>query len=262
MATAAQEFRPEPIVDRPPAGMAIAMAATIVAAFSLQFLMGRSTVYSPLVVHAHALTFMGWVAIFTVQATLGARGKIEQHRKLGRLAIAWLALMIVMGFVVTVRMVRGGNVPFFFRPQHFLIFDPLNVLVFAGFVLFAVSMRKRTDWHARLQLGAMALLMGPAFGRLLPMPLIAPYAYEAAGAACALFPLIGAGIDLKRTGRVHPAWLVTLGVLVAMILVGDAIAYSPLGESLYRMATAGTHGASVPGLEFGTPPSGGLITGR
>ncbi len=262
MATVAQDFQPTPIADRPPAGLAIAMAVTIIAAFLLQFAMGRSTIYSPLLTHLHALTFMGWVAIFTVQATLGARGRIEQHRKLGRLAIAWLALMIVMGFVVTVRMVRNGTVPFIFRPQHFLIFDPLNVLVFAGFVLFAVSMRKQTDWHARLQLGAMSLLMGPAFGRLLPMPLLVPHAYEAAGAACALFPLIGMGIDLKRTGRVHPAWLVTLGVLVAMIMLGDVIAYSPLGDSIYHMATAGTHGAAVPGLEFPAPPAGGLITGR
>ncbi len=262
MATVAQDFRPEPTTDRPPIGMAYAMAATIVAAFALQNLMGRSTFYAPLVVHAHALTFMGWVAIFVTQATLGARGMIEQHRRLARIAIAWMGLMIVMGFVVTIRMVRAGNVPFFFRPQHFLIFDPLNVVVFAGMVLFAVSKRQQTDWHVRLQLGAMALLMGPAFGRLLPMPLLAPYAYECAGAACATFPLIGMGIDLKRSGRIHPAWFVTLGMIAALILLGDAIAYSPLGDSLYRMATAGTHGASVPGLEFGTPPASGLITGR
>lgn len=262
MATVAQDFKPEPAIDRPPAGMAIAMALVIVAGFSMQFVMGRSTFASPLVVHAHALTFMGWVAIFTVQATLGARGMIEQHRKLGRIAVPWLALMVVMGFVVTLRMVRNGNVPFFFRPQHFLIFDQLNVVVFALFVLFAVSMRHRTDWHSRLQLGAMALLMGPAFGRLLPMPLLAPHAYEAAGAACALFPLIGAGIDFRRSGRVHPAWLVTLGVLAAMIMLGDAMTYSTLGDRLYQLATAGSPGAEVPGLEFGTPPSGGLITGR
>ncbi len=262
MATIASDIRPEPIADRPPIGMAFAMAVTIVAAFALQNLAGRSTFYSPLVVHAHALTFMGWVAIFVTQATLGARGMVEQHRKLGRIAIAWLGLMIVMAFVVTIRMVRAGNVPFFFRPQHFLVFDPLNVLVFTGFVLFAVSKRQQRDWHVRLQLGAMALLMGPAFGRLLPMPLLAPHAYEAAEAACALFPLIGMGIDLKRSGRVHPAWFVTLAALAGMILLDEVITYSPLGDSLYRMATAGTPGANVPGLEFGTPPSGGLITGR
>lgn len=262
MATLASDIRPEPAADRPPIAMAYAMAATIVIAFALQNLAGRSTFYSPLVVHGHALTFMGWVAIFVTQATLGARGQIEQHRRLGKLAIAWMGLMIVMGTVVTVRMIRNGTVPFFFTPQQFLIFDPMSVLFFAGMVLYAVSRRSQTDWHVRLQLGAMAPLMGPAFGRLLPMPLLQPWAWESAATACAIFPLIGMGIDLKRMGRIHPAWLVSLGALIGMIAVTEAITYSSLGDSLYQMAAAGSPGASVPGLEFGTPPSGGLITGR
>lgn len=262
MATIASDIRSETVTDRPPIGMAYAMALTIVAAFSLQNLMGRSTFYSPLVVHAHALTFMGWVAIFVAQARFAQTGRLDLHRKLARVAIFWLGLMIVMGLVITVRMVRNGKVPFFFTPQQFLVFDPLNVIVFAGFVLFAVSKRKQPDWHMRLQLGAMALLMGPAFGRLLPMPLLQPYAFESAAAACALFPLIGMGIDLKRSGRVHPAWLVTLATLAGMVLAIELITFSPIGDSLYRMASAGYPGASVPGLEFGTPPGSGLITGR
>ncbi|MFM5894086.1 MAG: hypothetical protein ACKOQM_06590 [Novosphingobium sp.] len=262
MATLASDIRPEPAADRPPFGMAYAMAVTIVAAFALQNLAGRSTFYSPLVVHAHALTFMGWVAIFVTQATLGARGQIEQHRKLARIAIAWMGLMIVMGLVVTIRMVRNGTVPFFFTPQQFLIFDPMSVIVFAGMVLYAVSKRRQTDWHVRLQLGAMAPLMGPAFGRLLPAPLLQPWAWESIAAACAIFPLAGMAIDLKRRGSVHPAWFVSLAALVVMVAATEAITYSPLGNSLYQMATAGSHGASVPGLEFGTPPPSGLITGR
>ncbi|MFM5917458.1 MAG: hypothetical protein ACKOOL_07995 [Novosphingobium sp.] len=262
MATLASDFRPEPTTDRPPTGMAYAMALTVIAGFSLQWFAGRSTFHSPLVVHAHALTFMGWVAIFVTQATLGARGQIDQHRKLAKLAIAWMGLMIVMGTVVTVRMIRNGTVPFFFRPQHFLIFDPMSVLFFAGMVLYAVSRRSQTDWHVRLQLGAMAILMGPAFGRLLPMPLLQPWSWECAAAACAIFPLIGMGIDLKRRGSVHPAWYVSLGALIAMVVVTDAVTYSALGDSLYHMASAGYPGATVPGLEFGTSPGSGLITGR
>lgn len=42
---------------------AIAMAVVIVAGFSLQFAMGRSTFAAPLLVHAHAVVFMGWVTI-------------------------------------------------------------------------------------------------------------------------------------------------------------------------------------------------------
>ena len=188
---------------------------------------------------------MGWVLIFTVQATLGARGQIEQHRKFGRLALWWMVLMIVMGFVVTIRMVRNGTVPFFFRPQHFLIFDPLNVLVFAAFVLFAVSKRKQTDWHSRLQLGAMALLMGPAFGRLLPMPLLAPYAYESAGAACALFPLIGISAGWIFTEMGRQPWIV-YGLMKTSNGVSPTLTTFQVGLSLVvgRTTSSSGHTAS------------------
>lgn len=262
MATLATEYRSPQLADRPPIGMAYAMALTVIAGFSLQWLAGRSTFHAPPIVHAHALTFMGWIAIFVAQASLGARGAIAQHRKLGRIAVVWLGLMMVMGLIVTVRMVRAGTVPFFFTPQQFLIFDPMTVVFFAGLVLYAVSRRSQTDWHVRLQLGATALLLGPAFGRLLPMPLLQPWAFESAFAACLLFPLIGMGIDLKRRGSVHPAWLVTLGVFAGFVGTVELLTYSPVGDSLYQLATTGSRGASVPALEFGTPPGSGLLTGR
>src|SRR3954447_24737331 len=45
-------------------GAAIAMTIVIVSGFSHQLAMGRSTFYSPPLVHAHAIMFMGWVAIY------------------------------------------------------------------------------------------------------------------------------------------------------------------------------------------------------
>ena len=242
--------------------MAVAMALTVVLGFSTQLAMGRSTFASPLRVHLHAVVFMGWVAIFLTQSYLATRGPVALHRKLGWLATGWVGLMVVMGFVVTVMMARNGTVPFFFMPQQFLIADPLTVLMFAGVTALAVANRKRTDWHARLHICGMALITAPAFGRLLPMPLLSPYAFEAAGVATLVFPLAGMIRDQRKLGRVHPAWLVGAGAIVGTILLFDLIAYSPLGGSIYHVATAGSHGASVPGLEFAAPPAGGLITGR
>lgn len=42
---------------------ALLMTACIIAGFSLQLAMGRSTFASPVRVHAHAIAFMGWVFI-------------------------------------------------------------------------------------------------------------------------------------------------------------------------------------------------------
>ena len=242
--------------------MAVAMALTVVIGFSTQLAMGRSTFASPLRVHLHAVVFMGWVAIFLAQSYLATRGPLALHRKLGWLAAGWAGLMVVLGFVVSVTMARNGTVPFFFMPQQFLIADPLTVLMFAGVTAAAIINRKRTDWHARLHIGAMAVIVAPAFGRLLPMPLLSPYAFEAAGMATLVFPLAGMIRDQRKLGRVHPAWLIGAAAIIGNILLFDLIAYSPLGDALYHWATAGSPGAAVPGLEFAAPPSSGLITGR
>ena len=262
MATIAQPMAASRVPDVPVVGLAGAMAALVVVAFSFQLYMGRSTFASPWLTHAHALTFMGWVGIFLVQTTLGARGPLELHRRLGWLAAGWIVLMIAMGIAVTVAMVRRGTTPFFFRPQQFLVFDPVNVIVFALVTAAASAMRRRTDWHARLHLSAMALLLGPAFGRLLPLPLFRPLAFESAAVACAIFPIAGMIADKRRRGAVHPAWWCGLGALAAMIVVIEGIAYSPLGDAIYASVTAGSPGAGVPGLEYPPRPSGPLLTGR
>ena len=262
MATLAPHEDQTALAERFAVKMALVMAAVVVLGFSTQLAMGRSTFASPLRVHLHAVVFMGWVAIFLTQSLLATRGPLALHRKLGWVAAGWIGLMIVMGFVVTLSMVRRGTVPFIFRPQQFLISDPLTVLGFAAVTAAAIINRKRTDWHARLHLSAMALLIAPAFGRLLPIPLLRPYGFEVSSMVTLLFPLAGMIRDWRKLGRVHPAWLYGAAAIAGNIVLYDAIAYSPLGAELYHLATAGSPGAQVAPLEFPAPPAGGLITGR
>jgi hypothetical protein len=241
---------------------AIVIAFTIVAGFSLQYLMGRSTFYAPPLVHAHAIIFMGWVAIYLTQNLLIGSGRLDLHRKLGWIALGWIFPMVLMGCLVTLAMVRRGQVPFFFRPLQFLVFDPVTIFFFAGLTIAAVVMRRQTQWHRRLHFCGMSLLLGPAFGRLLPLPLLQPWAWEAAFAAGLLFPLAGVIADLRRTGSVHPAWRYGIGAILACLVLTEAITYSPVGAALYRVTTAGSPGAAVPPLAFAPPPAGPLMTGR
>jgi hypothetical protein len=241
---------------------AVIMALIIVAGFSFQHAMGRSTFASPPLVHAHAIIFMGWVAIYLTQNLLIGSGRIDIHRKLGWIALGWIFPMVLLGCLVTLAMLRRGQVPFFFRPLQFLVFDPMTLFTFAGLTLAAVAMRRQTDWHRRLHFCGMSLLLGPAFGRLLPMPLMQPWAWEATFAVCLLFPLAGTVSDLRRRGSVHPAWRVGIGAMLGCLILTEAITYSPVGSALYRLVTAGSPGASVPALEFAPPPAGPLMTGR
>jgi len=235
---------------------AIAMTIIIVAGFSLDLALGRSTFHSPLLLHAHAVTFMGWVFIYLLQNIFAATGRMNLHRPLGWIATAWIAAMIVLGCLVTVAMVRRGGVPFFFTPLQFLVFDPVTLLSFAGLTWAAVVMRRRTDWHRRLHYCGMSLLLGPAFGRLLPMPFLVPYAYEIMIVVLLIFPAVGVWSDIRRTGTAHPAWGWGIATIIGSLLVTEAITYSPVGAALYHTVTAGSAGATVEPLAFPPPPPG------
>lgn len=241
---------------------AIAMVLVIVLGFSTQLAMGRSTFASPLLVHAHAVVFMGWVTLYLLQNVFVSTGSMTLHRRLGWIGSGWIVAMLVLGVAVTVAMVRRGQVPFFFRPLHFLVFDPLSLIAFVGLTVAAIRLRRQTDWHRRLHYCGMSMLLGPGFGRLLPMPLLQPWAWEATFVATLLFPAIGVWRDVRRNGQVHPAWIWGIGTMIGALLVTEAITYSPVGSALYDAVTADSPGAAVPALEFAPPPEGPLMTGR
>ena len=73
---------------------AIIMALTIVAGFSLQYFMGRSTFGAPIRVHIHAFFFMGWVAIYVAQNVFVATDRMALHRRLGWIAAFWIIPMV------------------------------------------------------------------------------------------------------------------------------------------------------------------------
>jgi hypothetical protein len=135
------------------------------------------------------------------------------------------------------------------------------VIAFAGLTIAAVRLRRRTEWHRRLHFCALSMLLTPAFGRLLPLPLLQPWAWEAAFAAALMFPIVGVIADIRRSGHAHPAWRWGIGATLAAFVLIEAITYSPLGTGIYAAVTKGSPGAAVAPLDFGTP-QGTLMTGR
>jgi hypothetical protein len=77
-----------------------------------------------------------------------------------------------------------------------------------------------------------------------------------------LFPLAGVIADIRRSGRIHPAWHWGIATMIGALVVTEAITYSPLGTSIYQAVTKGSPGASIAPLEFARPPAGPLMTGR
>ncbi len=233
---------------------AIAMALVIAAGFSLQLAAGRSSFSAPLLVHAHAIVFMGWMVIFLLQNVFAITANAAMHRRLGWIATGWVVAMVALGGMVTTAIARRGEVVFFFQPQHFIVFGFVGLLFFAGLTIAAIAMRRRTDWHRRLHLCATSMLLSPGIGRLLPMPLLQPWAFEATFAAALIFPAIGVMSDIRRNGHAHPAWRWGIGSMIVSLLLIEAISFGPMGGAIYTMVTAGSPGAEVPALEFAPSP--------
>lgn len=233
---------------------AIAMAAVLVAGFSVNLLAGRSSFALPRIFHLHAFVFFGWTTLYVLQTGLAGRGSLALHRRLGWLAVAWIPAMVVLGCTITLHSLRTTGGPFFFDQTTFLIGNPLGIVTFAGLATAAIVLRRRTDWHRRLMFCAMASLTGPGFGRLLPMPFMIPWSWFVASLVMPMiFPLIGIVADRRRGGSVHPAWWWGAGVFLASFLLGEAIAHSPLGAAMTHAVVDGTPGAARPLRAF-LPP--------
>jgi hypothetical protein len=224
--------------------MAIAMALVIVAGFSLNLALGRSSFGAPLLVHIHAVTFFGWVVLYVTQSFLVVGGSVALHRRLGVLALLWVPAMVVLGTVMTFHSLRAIGGPPFFDMNEFLFGNIIGIALFGVLAVMAIAMRAQSDWHRRLMFCAMALLTGPGFGRLLPMPFLIPWGWWISAVGMPMiFIAIGMLRDQRRRGRIHPAWPWSVGLLIGSQLLADVAAYSPIGIEITRNVVAGTPGA-------------------
>lgn len=226
--------------------MAIVMATIIVAGFAVNLAMGRSTFAVPAVYHVHAGVFFGWIALYVAQNWLIAGNHVRLHRKLGILAYAWIPVMVVLGFAIMLVTLRRTGGPFFFDQNEFLFSNMMLLVLFGAMAFAALRSRRHTGWHRRLMMSAMTILIGPGLGRLLPMPLFIPHAWQIMMAITLIFPAAGMIMDKRLHGRVHPAWWWGVGAIVAVQLLSDLIAYSSWGIILTQAVLEGTPGSARP----------------
>lgn len=233
--------------------MAWIMSLVIVAGFSLNLAMGRSSFAVPAAYHVHGVIFMSWIGLYLAQHMTMASGAIDLHRKLGRLAWLLVPAMVVAGSVVMVVVARRTGGPFFFNASEFLISNLATWWCFAGLALWSLSRRRYIGWHRRLMLCAMAILTGPGLGRLLPLPLMIPNAWVITVSLTFLWPIAGMIADMRRDGRVHPAYYWGTGIYLGVFLASMLLAFSPPGYAITEWVIEGTPGAERP-MEAFLPP--------
>lgn len=233
--------------------MACVMSGIIIAGFSLNLAMGRSTFAVPVIYHIHAAVFFSWVVLFLAQNWSIALNNVRLHVTLGLVAYILAPVMVAMGFAIMVTSLRLTGGPFFFDQNEFLISNSLLLILFGSLVIIALRRRRYTGWHRRLMLVAMAILTAPGIGRLLPMPLLIPNAWRITIIVTLVFPVIGMIADKRRFGQVHPAYFWGAGAIILTQIIADILAYSALGVSMTQVLIDGTSGAERPMAAF-IPP--------
>lgn len=194
----------------------VAMVAVIFLGFFQWQARGMVDVPSvPFWVHVHGGFMVAWLGLFVAQLTLVNRGKMDLHRKLGWLSTAVIAGVIVTGVFTGYKAVELHRVPPFFDDAYFLGLTIVEPTVFAALVAAGVALRRKTDWHRRLMMGGTIVILEPAFGRLLPMPLLGGWGEWLIMAIQLCFVGVLASHDFRRRGEVHPATLAVAATVVA-----------------------------------------------
>jgi hypothetical protein len=208
--------------------MAIGLAIFIVLGF-LQFALRgfADPLTAPFWVHLHGVAMLAWLALLIVQPTLVSRDNLALHRRLGWVG-AGLALFITcLGIFTGVASLILNRFPPFFPPPYFLALTTVEALVFGLMVWAAVRRRHTTAWHRRLMIGATIVILEPALGRILPMPLMIGWSDIPIG----LIQLGVVGIialyDRRTLGRVHPATKAIAAIVIAVRITIYLLAMTP-----------------------------------
>jgi hypothetical protein len=189
---------------------------------------------APLLVHVHAVVFLGWLVLLSVQAWLVLNGRIAVHRRMGWLALAWMPLMAVLGLATALTVearsaAAGGEAQFL----------AVNFVDIAGFLILAaagLALRRRPDSHRRLMVLATVALSDPGFGRVSEIFLTEPttfwawFGYSFYGDVL----LIGAmgAWDLWYRRRIYVAWAAGAVLLVASEILATVLYFSPAWKNL------------------------------
>lgn len=118
-------------------------------------------------VHIHVLVYVGWLILFTVQATLPMFGRGRLHRRIGGFGIAYGVLVWIVGVFVTwsrfVDRVRLGNID----EARFQALPPLSdMLIYPLLFGLAIAYRGRPEIHKRLMVLVGTMLMIAAVARM------------------------------------------------------------------------------------------------
>ena len=225
-------------------GMSVALALTVFAGFSATYylpiftgapkatLSGRPFTW---LVHVHAVLFTTWVLLFIVQTALVASRRVAVHRRLGVAGAVLAAVMVIVGTTLAVEAAAHGAAPPGADPLEFLVIPIFDMVLFTGFVIAAMTLRRDSQTHKRLMLMAYISIMVAAVARLPGVIASGPLAFFG---LTFVFVVIAGTYDFMTRQRVHKAYLWGGGIFLASqplrLLISRTGAWHALAEALTR----------------------------
>jgi hypothetical protein len=191
----------------------------------------------PLIVHFHAVAFVGYLALFTTQVALIRNGRPDLHRRLGLAGAALAGVMLVLGpatalTVDAARFAASGHTP------EFLAVQLSDILAFAGLTGAGLVLRGAPAAHKRLMLLGLIYISDAGFARFVNPLLAAPLGQGVWGEMAGLYLgsdllVLGLGAwDLATRRRLNPAYIAGATWMIALQLTARALLHSPAWKVL------------------------------
>jgi hypothetical protein len=217
------------IRNRFPAVAAVALSALIFVGFARTYYLKFLFDAPPLTVAAqlHGLLATLWLVLHYTQARLVAAHRVDIHKKLGIFAACVGGVLAVQALHLGIAGVAAGHAPPGRDPLQFLSVPIGTTTMFASFLVAALVMRRKRDWHKRFMFFATLALIVPAVGRLdsfVMEPLGLPRAVLAIVITIA-FVAWAWWDDWRKLGRVHPAYVWGGLLLIASVPLRRAIGF-------------------------------------
>lgn len=160
----------------------------------------NGTVLKPLRIHVHAVVFVGWLVLFSVQVLCAAMGNIKWHKRLGHWGMAYGLVLIGVGIYTAVARaaLETGE---FYGPV-------LDMVIFAVFLGLAFYYRKKPKFHTKLMIVATTMLLIAAVGRLWFIPALPESMRTPVFLFIWFLPVILAVVrDYLGQQRIHPIYI-------------------------------------------------------
>ena len=224
--------------------IAIGMIVTMLVGFYFTYFgpIARGTYpdVSPLV-HVHGITFFGWYLVLAAQAALVQARAVRLHRRLGLATIVLGALMILVGFVVSVVRIEDGvgpNADPFWAVMSLPIFAIW--ILFTGFYLAAIAYRHRSAEHKRFMLLASATALSAATFRIVGFTIGNSPALTIVGFVAPTAFIFVAMIDeYRQRQRVHRLYVGGLALTYGLLAIAFALVANPGNAIQLALASVG-----------------------